>query len=248
MGAKMDRQDAQNVYGFTLQADITQTFIGEIPGGFRVDIQYDPNGTLTFDQTSALSAGAQQELRRAQLLTGTDWVSISAEGIATFDTRITIQVGEPKNDPDDRCVISANIRGRIDLAECLIEGGGRVFNGKNRAEIVPAWQKGFPPMSYLPLALSAVFDVPSQGDKPGQKSVYDNCRELERRQFLALGRANYLAGPNSPLDSIRLDFVLVDIPAVALQSKKDRDAARPKVDEELGDSEAVNIARLGGTR
>lgn len=218
---------AFGAYCFTLQATITQTFIGEIPAGFRVDLQYDPDKALRFDSASSLSLDEQDVLKGAELLSGNDWVSIGSNGLATFDTRITLQVGPVTKEPDDRCVISANIRGRTDLGDCLTASGERLFKGEKRAEIVPAWQKGFPAGSYLPLALSVIFDVPTKGDKPSQDKTYDRCRGLERDLFVAVGIAEYLAGSNSPLNSIRLDFMRVDVPGEASQSMPARDAARP---------------------
>lgn len=214
-------------YCFTLGGAITQTFIGEIPGGFRFDLQYGPDEPLSFDFPSALSP-EERVIEGAELLTGTDWVSVSATGIVTFDTRVTLQVRHYGGDEqdDERCLISLNLNGRVDLADTRKDSGQLLFSGKNRAEIISAWQKGFEAKSYLPLALSAVFDVPVQGDTKKQGAIYKQCRALESQLFIAYGRATYLAAPNSPLDVIRLDFVRPKPPVRSLEAKREKGKPR----------------------
>lgn len=205
-------------YGFTLQANLTQTFIGEIPGGFRVDLQYEPRGSvaLSFD---GFLADLRDMLEPARLLSGNDWVSVSANGLASFDTRISLQVGPPSDDPDERCVIGGNICGRVDLINLRNEAGEPIFDQHERPEnIIAAWQKGFADGSFLPLALSAVFDIPVKGSDRDQNRIYQRCRPLGQSTFVVFGRATYAFGQNSPLDSISLDFVRAEIPPAALRN------------------------------
>jgi hypothetical protein len=236
-------------YAFTLTASVTQTFIGEIPGGFRIDLQYVPAGTVSFPFPSHLPTDLQQVLKPAVLLTGTDWVSVSNDGIATFDARVSLQVGPPTPNPDKRCVISATIHGRADLADCRKKDNTSLFQIKapaktvDRYDVISLWQQGFPDEAYLPLALSAVFDVPVKGNNPSQDQTYEKCRGLERAFFVAFGRATFRAGAKSPLASIRLDFVNVPIPLVAA----DTDARREQVKKHLeGPANAVDLEKTGG--
>jgi hypothetical protein len=212
-------------YAFTLRASLTQTFIGEIPSGFRIDLQYDPDGTVVYQWKTDLQ-DAQAELKGAQLLTGTDWVSINNDGLATFDTRITLRVGQKAKDPDKRCVISANIRGRVDLATAFQGApGAKKLVVEQREQILPRWKKGFPTGTYLPLALSVIFDVPIEGSDDSQNKIYERCRELERGLFVAYGRATYIEGPNSPLDSIYLHVFKVQLPENVLSAQPREDEA-----------------------
>lgn len=213
-------------YCFTLAADIQQTFVGEAPGGFRVDLQYASDGAVSFDFPSRLDANALSEFQEAKLLTGTDWVSVSNDAIATFDTRITFRVGPVQKNPEKRCVISANVRGRAFLGDCRKEDGTPEFDRDERPAIMARWQQGFSRNSYLPLALSAVFDVPTRGYDPAQDEVYEKCRALERGLFVAFGRANYLGGTYSRLGSIRLDFTKVPLPPLAADSTENRESVR----------------------
>jgi hypothetical protein len=230
-GASKGAADGGDIggYCFTLSATITQTFIGEIPGGFRVDLQYDPAKALRFDGPSSLSTAERKVLKGAELLTGTDWVTVSSDGIATFNTRVTLQVGPVAADEtDDRCVLSLNIRGRADLGDLRRLDGTPLLGGA-RTDIIPAWLKGFEAKSFVPVAFSATFEIPTEGDTPAQDKIYGACRSLEQRLFLAVGRANYLSGPNSPLDSIRLDFIGIKVPSFALESDKERKERRDKL-------------------
>jgi len=203
-------------YCFTLHAGLTQTFIGEAPGGFRVDLQYTPKGPVGFDAASSLDEQVQKQLRPAVLLSGTDWISVTSNGIIAFDTRVTLSVGPPEDNPDRRCVISAQLKGRTDIQSIRQADGTPLFGAMSGEQLIQAWQAGFKEGSVLPLALSVVFDVPIRGMKLGQDEIYDNCRPLERGLFVGLGGATFHPGVNSPLDSIRLDIFRLSVPTGSL--------------------------------
>jgi hypothetical protein len=198
-------------YGLSMKAQITQQFVGEIQGGYRVDLTYTgPDGSVNFAKgTSGLSAATLRRLSVQPALTsGNDWVLLSKAGQVDFDSRITLSFGDGSA-ANPRCLFGGRIRGRTNLRETQTPDGPLFDTQTPDASILAKWQGGLPAGSWMPLVLAVTFDIPLDGFEPAQKASYDDCRELGRSLFVALGRATFGFGPNSPVDLIELDLVRV---------------------------------------
>lgn len=144
---------------------------------------------------------------QATLRSGRDWLLVGTDGVIDFDGRMTIC-------DVDGIVIGAHILGRADLNAVVAP------SPKKREPVVPpggdpyeTWKRGFPPHSYLPLALPMTFDV---ADYPSSDATAQGAIDaaapfaaryvsLGRTFFVAVGAATFRGGPFSHLESVTLD-------------------------------------------
>src|SRR6185503_18997985 len=89
--------DLPGAYCFSLKIDVKQQLVGQVMGGYRIDLEYvGGNGSVNFGRgNSALSAQALERLRVAPMvLSGNDWIFLSKGGQVDFDSRVTLQFGD----------------------------------------------------------------------------------------------------------------------------------------------------------
>lgn len=176
-------------YCFTLQAIIDQQFVGETPGGFRIDLAYSAAApSVLIDGESALLPPLRGYVEGATLLSGTDWVSVSRAGIVDFDSRVTLALSTPPKHPEEPCLISARLRGRGDLKDARDPDGKPLFDPEDDSnKVISVWRNGFPTGSTLHVMLGITADVPVEGFDVDQTAVFRACRRLG--SSLLLGRA-----------------------------------------------------------
>jgi hypothetical protein len=200
-------------YCLSFEANVAQTFVGETPGGFRVDFYYSGKPPITVPLGGLLSDELRERLTKSYIKSGSDWATISSQGIIDFDSRITVALG------DDQLLIAGRLRGRAQLRDTMkpapLGGPGGVpdkcaFLPDDKAEDVLArWRSGFEDGSYLPLVLSASFDVPSEGYEKADDEVYDEARALANSLFIGTGRAIFRKAPYGSVQSIKLDLYVI---------------------------------------
>jgi len=209
---------------FKLSAQIQQQFVGEIPGGYRIDLYYSESDAINVDVSSGLTDDVKKHLQGAVVQSGNDWVSVNDEGVVDFDSRITLKLGPgPKDDikappsrvasqddPEASRLIAGRIRGRATLRQCRDENGNRLFEKKAPTDVFRAWVGGLENGSYLPLVLAVTFDVPRWGFDEEQTEVYRQCRDLGASLFLATGKARFRQAPYGAVDSIDLDLFEIE--------------------------------------
>jgi hypothetical protein len=199
----------------TLRAGVTQQFVGRAPGGYRTDLYYsgepssDPKKAPLFvPPDSKLDAALQNDLKHGFILSGNDWVTINPETVFDFDSRITIALS-----PDGNlvCPVAGRLRGRAQLWDALNADHTPYFEERHTKEDVFAtWQAGFDEGAYLPLVLSASFDVPLRALDEEQKKVYERAQALARTVFIGRGSATFRDAPYGSLKTILLDLFKVD--------------------------------------
>jgi hypothetical protein len=211
--------DLADAYCFTLGADLEQRFAGEIPGGCRLDVEYFGAQPSVWqeDGASGLGREASAAVQAGELVSGSDWMFVSAAGIAAFDSRITLALG-PRFADGQRCLIEGRMRGRADLRDLVLPDGQRAFpRDASNAAVLNAWMSGLPGGCTLPLVLAVLFDVPIKGYTREQTELYDQCRELERASLLGIGEARLGGAAYSPLTAFALR--LHKLPPVVRGSK-----------------------------
>lgn len=199
-----------DLYCFGLTATIVQRYVGEGAGGYRLDLEYKPTeNSVTMSPDSCLSPDAKRQIRNASLLSGSDWVFVSKEGVASFETRVTLQIGDGVN--PEPALISGRIRGRADLktyrSPVPNQPGAWTFPFTSRtkhSDVMSKWKSGFGEGACLPLALAVVFDVPAAGSDGNDRTEFIDCREIERSVLVGFGEATYGPGEHSPVASIEL--------------------------------------------
>jgi len=198
-------------YCFGLEATIAQRYVGEGAGGYRLDLEYEAaEDSVKVGDVSSLSPAARDRIESASLVSGSDWVFVSKEGVASFETRMTLRLKSDSTKAEP-ALISGRIRGRADLKTYRVpderaNGGWKApfTTDTKHADVMSKWRSGFGEGAYLPLALAVVFDVPATGADGKRRKEFDDCRELERCLLVGFGEAIYACGEYSPVTSISL--------------------------------------------
>jgi hypothetical protein len=198
-------------YLFSLKAVIVQQFVGETPGGFRIDLAYsaaEKEDVVTTKYTTVLTDPLLEYVTGATLLSGTDWVSVSRQGIVDFDSRITLALGtpEPPDGPDEPCLISARLRGRGNLGAVRDPNGDPHFTGKfGTSKVIADWRSGFETGSTLDVMLAVTADVPLEGFDENQTAVYRQCDLLGSSLLLGRATVTFNKAPFGAVNGIELD-------------------------------------------
>jgi hypothetical protein len=197
-------------YCFTLQAIIDQQFVGETPGGFRIDLAYSAADPSVEIEDSVLTPPLLDFIEGATLLSGTDWVSVSRAGIVDFDSRVTLSLdtsGLGKEDrPEEPCLISAKLRGRGDLRYAQDSGGNPVFGPHDDSnKVISVWRNGFPTGSFLHVTLGITVDVPIEGFDQKQTAVFEECRRLGSSLLLGRAKVTFNKAAFGAVNGIELD-------------------------------------------
>jgi hypothetical protein len=206
-------QNLPATHCLTFEANVAQTFVGETPGGFRVDFYYSKKSPITVPQGATLTQALRARLTNSYIKSGSDWATISSQGVIDFDSRITVALG------DDQLLIAGKLRGRAQLRDTMKStqpsgsGGGHdkciFLPDAKEADVLARWRSGFGEGTYLPLVLSASFDVPVEGYKEEHKEAYEEARPLANSLFIGTGRAFFGEGQYGNVQSIKLDLYLV---------------------------------------
>ena len=211
---------------FTFGVAVAQSLVGEIPGGFRIDLRYsskDQGSTLTLPLPDGSCA-------TASILSGNDWISVTNEGVIDFDSRITVEFVEPNPNPkaDDptaqpRVPVSGRFRSRASIRDAKRTNDGQPFfePAISSTALINSWKKGLPEGCHLPLVFTVGFDIPSEGFSKGETELYEKLRgaALGRSLFIGDGRAQFDGKPFGNVSSIDLRlFLLSRFPEVQAQS------------------------------
>jgi hypothetical protein len=216
----------------TLRVSVEQQFVGRVPGGYRIDLSYsgarpqDPSakGPLLAVLGPKVDATLKGYLDHGCILSGNDWVTINSETAFDFDSRITLALS-PGGTAD--CPVAGRLRGRAQIRDRRNKNGGRYYAKDEAASRVFAdWRAGFEEGDYLPLVLSASFDVPVTGLDDMQTKVYNKARALANSLFIGQGRAIYGRGSYGSVEEIQLNLYAIE-PATNVRSeeKQSYDAA-----------------------
>jgi hypothetical protein len=196
-------------YLFTLNAVIIQQFVGETPGGFRIDLGYSAAAHVlkTDKYPSFLTNPLLQYVKGSRLLSGTDWVSVSRQGVVDFDSRITLSLGTAgiPNEPSEPCLISARLRGRGDLHAVQVNGKPRFDDSDGPNSVIAAWRSGFDTGSTLEVMLAVTADVPLEGFDANQTAVYRQCDRLGSSLLLGRATVKFNKAAFGAVDGIELD-------------------------------------------
>lgn len=202
----------------SLTVEVTQQFVGQVPGGFRIDLYYSgEKSPVVVPAESGLGQPLQRRLRHARILSGNDWATINSETVLDFDGRITLALT-----PDEklRSPVAGRLRGRANLRDCLKSNGERLFYpDATPAQIFALWQLGFEEESYLPLVLAASFDVPTLGLDDEQTRVYAESHELAKSLFIGRGKAIFRKAPYGAVKTIELGLFTIKPDSVYSESR-----------------------------
>jgi hypothetical protein len=208
-------------YCFSLSIKVQQQLVGQVLGGYRIDLEYPGGeGSVTFGTygNSALARSTSARLSvKPKILSGNDWIFMSKGGQVDFDSRVTLQFGDGFDALTPLCPLEARIRGRTNLRACQSKGtyffGGDARKAAETPDVTVStrWQQGLGEDCSIPLLMAVSFDVPIAGLEDGQTEAYNDCRELERSLFFATGRALLGKGPQSPVQELTLDLYRADM-------------------------------------
>jgi len=196
-------------YCFALHALVDQQFVGETPGGFRIDLAYAAATPSVSVAGSTLKDPLLGYIKDAELLSGTDWVTVNREGIIDFDSRITLKLGTDglpqARRPAEPCLISARLRGRGDLRKAENAAHQPLFKANDNAtKVISDWRNGFDDGSTLKLKLAVTADVPLEGFDDNQTRVYEECRPLGASLFLGEATVKFHKGTCGAVNGIDL--------------------------------------------
>lgn len=224
--ARAPRHELRSAHVATITATVDQRFVGEVPGGYRVDLKY-----LSTEAPIAVTASVPEPLRTllngGKLLSGNDWVTVSDTGVIDFDSRITIALSKAVQ--PDRVVtvpVSARLRGRASLRNATRQDGDPIFKDNLPSEeILARWQRGFEEKDYLPLMLAVGFEIPRKGFSAEETQIYDELRfgGLGETLLVGSGRAVFNGSQYGGISKLELDlFVTAGSNALLERALRDR--------------------------
>jgi hypothetical protein len=186
---------------FMFHVAVSQTFVGEVTGGYRID--------LHFEDGAAEGKPSGNWSIPAKLLSGNDWVAVTSEGVMDFDSRFTIEFSEQREDdaerPPARVPVGARLRGRASVRDTRRNDDEPVFPERDSINsVMNAWQRGIDDDAYLPLRLTVTLDIPREGFSQAETALYDQLRPLGQFLFIGCGRAFFDGSPYGSVDRIEL--------------------------------------------
>ena len=232
-------------YFFTLTPTVSSSPVGDVPGGYRVDLNYtgaagavstnealyggdwvlkkNGNGrALTYKEIRAARKAAANDASQAALLdarkkpaaarvdwfgidgeiaSGTDWVTVRYDGVATFDGRITIKA-------DDASLIDAVISGAVDLRN---PADPMPSPSEERSPIFNNWLMGKLKDDPIPVVLPMRFEAANASAEWANNAIkqasvgYWKFQRLVRGQFVAIGQVKLQKARCSPIGSVYLE-------------------------------------------
>jgi hypothetical protein len=202
-----------------LRLAVTQPFVEEIAGGgYRIDFQYSgepprngdgsgpsAGGRSPFkgDRASGLSPRLLDAIDNGRVSSGTDWATINACNVIDFDSRVTIalRVNEKVEGP-----IVGRLRGRARLSDVRRKDNTPYFQDKSDAKVAAQWKEGLDTGAWLPLTMSAAFEVPIFGFHDEQTELYQQAQELSRTLFIGQGKAIFSKAAFGAVDTLELSL------------------------------------------
>jgi len=184
------------VPALSFEASVSQTFVGDVTGGYRIDLHFE-DGARDVD-----NVGGPWSTR---LLSGNDWVAVTSEGVMDFDTRFTIEFNEKREGKSGVHVpISARLRGRASIRDARRKDHSRFFReGESDSTVIHAWRGGIHD-AYLPLRLTVTFDVPREGFTLEETELYRVLQSFGRYLYIGCGKAYFDGNPYGSVDRIVL--------------------------------------------
>jgi hypothetical protein len=195
-----------------LHISVDQQFMGEVPGGYRVDLHFSgepshnergTNTPLATIKPSPFPAPLQDAIDKGRILSGTDWATINSRAVIELDSRITIAL---RVSDELECPMAGRLRGRARLHDVKRSDGTAYFTDFDPARVFSVWEGGFEEDSWLPLVLSASFEVPTFGFGPAQTRMYESARELGDSLFIGTGKAIFRKAPYGAVKTIDLEL------------------------------------------
>ena len=206
----------QTQHFLDLRLAVTQPFVEEIAGGgYRIDFHYsgDPpknggsgksgGGRSPFkgNRDSGLSARLLDAIDNGRVSSGTDWATINACNVIDFDSRVTMALRLSENVEGP---IVGRRRGRARLTEVRRHDNTPYFEDKSDTKVAAQWKEGLDTGAWLPLTVSAWFEVPIFGFLDEQTELYEQARELSNTLFIGRGKAIFSKAAFGAVDSIEL--------------------------------------------
>ena len=199
----------------TLRITVTQQFVGEVPGGSRLDFYYSGTAEghggvkggspLECAQPCPFPPELQAAINGGNVLSGNDWVIINSRGVLDIDSHLTLALSIPDN--KRFCPVAGRLRGRAQLGNVLRPDGTRYFPPQPKLEeVFSTWEDGFEEDSRLPLAVSAIFDVPSVGYGDEQTELYAKSLDLASDLFTGVGHASFRKASHGAVKSLTLEL------------------------------------------
>lgn len=211
----MTQPNIESKYMFDMQASINYLPLGEVPDGFRVELQYQTESTVIFtDDTLRMDAWQSDpeawEGLEGRLLSGSDRMTVTKDGAMRLNGRATIAVVEKKTRkaPDRPFLIGIVYAGVVDLVElCRVQAEGVQDKG---LLAFAKWRTGEVP-SEIPVTMTATFELAKAAEVWGDsryraKNVedYKKYERLARGQYFAQGKVRLRSEPYSPVNSVRV--------------------------------------------
>jgi len=158
---------------FTIDATISESLLGDVPDGTRIDLQYS-SGTLTFSDRE----GKNTSRYDGKLIAGHDWALVRTDAVCIFDGTVNATIDESGT---LRPVI-LNIEGRADLLQVRFPDGSQP---RSESDAIARWRTGFEKGTELPVVVSVTVTV--------GKDASQELKNLSRPVFWGNGLYRFLA-------------------------------------------------------
>lgn len=199
----------------TVNVKVAQTFVGEAPGGFRVDFYYSGEPPIVAAPGAPFTDSLKELLDVSYVKSGSDWVTIGTQGVIDFDSRVTLALG------GEELLVTGKLRGRANLRDVMSKYHKLVSDPSDSHDTILArWRSGFADDSYLPVVLAASFDVPLKGYDAKQTSIYKQVRALADSLFIGAGKAFFKKAPYGEVQRLQLNLYVIEPGAIAQLGKK----------------------------
>ena len=198
-----------------LNITVTQQFMGPAPGGYRIDLYYSgeraSSGTGQAgahapirSQPGVFSRPLQNALDSGHIESGSDWAAVTSRGILELDGTVTLALCASSKVEGP---VVGRLRGKASLHDVRrADGRPRFSPGEGLQAVFAVWREGFDDDAWLPLVLTASFEVPIFGFSEEQTEMYEQARELGGSLFIGLGKAIFSKARYGTIKTIALEL------------------------------------------
>ncbi len=202
------------VYYFSLDAELESRPFGAVPGGFGIDLTFLEGGDVNSKNNDGIPFHEGNSWRGLQgkVLGGHDWIVVTENGVAQFDSRFLIRIppglsgGDVDDDDDDDVIVDVLVGGRLQ-GRVSLEGVINPAGSLPPRDAYRRWKLGFGSQATLPLLLSLTFDVSSATTaalSSERTKVLARYAALESGLYVGAGVARFHEGPYSPIEALSL--------------------------------------------
>lgn len=193
---------------FTLDAAVTARALGEVPSGFRVDLQY--NRETSHVSSRAMDDGLwdddwpDREWKglNGSVVSGNDWLTVHVNGVIRMNGRVTLAARTHARRP---FLIDMLYAGMIDLAQ-----GPSAHNTRDGKAQYERWRAGELGGVTLRPTLAITFELAhgteawAKKEDQSPEADYIRFARLSRAQYVATGSAQLGDGPYSLINRLQL--------------------------------------------